>query len=128
MSTTLSYGFIIPKAGEKGPTVFPALEANIQRLNDHNHDGVNSAPISAFQIKSAQSAIPASAWQSYGGPIGQYRQLVTMAPGYTFDTSTMSFRTLAGQYVYPSISKADQTSFYIYSNDPTVGLVVNYGG
>lgn len=44
---TLSYGFEKPVNGDTGDVFFPALERDIQRLNDHTHDGVNSPFISA---------------------------------------------------------------------------------
>lgn len=44
---TLSYGYEKPQNGDTGDVFFPALERDIQRLNDHTHDGVNSPFISA---------------------------------------------------------------------------------
>jgi hypothetical protein len=42
---TLSYGFKKPELKDLGPVVFPALEDNWQQVNDHDHDGLNSAKI-----------------------------------------------------------------------------------
>lgn len=52
---TLTYGFKKPQVTDKGAIVFPALEANWQQVNDHNHDGVNSALISASNILPSQT-------------------------------------------------------------------------
>ena len=41
----LSYGFKKPELKDLGPVVFPALEDNWQQVNDHDHDGLNSAKI-----------------------------------------------------------------------------------
>jgi hypothetical protein len=126
---TLSYGYQIPGDGEKGPTVFPALNGNIQQINDHNHDGENSAPISAAAVGSKQIQIPAAQWASYpNAPVGFYRQVVAMAPGFAFDTKNVQIRTAAGVYLYPTLEKIDNNSFFIYSTDPTLNLVANYGG
>lgn len=125
---TLTYGFLLPQTGDKGTPLWTALQANIQKTNDHNHDGINSAPISATAIASQQQAISHTNWTAYGGPIGHYRQLVTMAAGFKFDLNNISFRTAAGAYVYPTVERVNPTSFYIYTIDPTMDLVANYGG
>ena len=39
---TLSNGYQQPETGDLGGEFFPALEQNIQRTNDHSHDGLNS--------------------------------------------------------------------------------------
>lgn len=43
----LSYGYKKPVNGDTGDVFFPALEENIQKQNDHTHDGVNSAFIAS---------------------------------------------------------------------------------
>jgi hypothetical protein len=48
----LSYGFQKPEVTDQGGIVFPALEANWQQVNDHNHDGVNSALIAGLSLPS----------------------------------------------------------------------------
>lgn len=50
MSIELSYGYKKPQTGDKGSTFFPELEANIQQLNDHAHNGSNSAQIPSTNI------------------------------------------------------------------------------
>jgi hypothetical protein len=125
---TLSYGFLLPEAGDKGSSLWGALEDNITRVNGHTHDGTDSAPIPGKNIASATQAISAAGWADYGGPTGHVRQLVTMVAGYTFDGKNIHFRTAGGEYVYPSVVKASGTSFYIYSTDNTLDLVAVYGG
>lgn len=46
----LSNGFKLPETGDFGDVWFPALEDNIQRTNDHNHDGNNSSRLQASSI------------------------------------------------------------------------------
>lgn len=125
---TLSYGFQLPQSGDKGTNLFSALEANITQLNQHNHDGQNSSLLNAYSIKSGQGQALAANWASFGGPIGEYNQLMTMASGFTFGLCTMSFRTLDGFYCYPKVQRVSDTSYYVYTNDPTQTFNVVYGG
>ena len=69
--------------------VFPALEADIQQLNDHNHDGANSAKLTSASLVSVPQTILAANWVSLGG--GNYHQQVNMLPGYDYDQVTVSF-------------------------------------
>ena len=46
MAITLSNGYILPENGDLGSTWFPALEANISRINSHNHNGTNGERLS----------------------------------------------------------------------------------
>lgn len=125
---TLSYGFQLPQSGDKGPVLFPALEANIQQLNDHTHDGTNSPLIPASNIEGVSVSIPSSGWAAFGGPIGEYRQVVSMAPGFEFDKSSVKFRTVDGDYVYPTVKRISNISYYVHCNDPSVSLVAIHGG
>lgn len=123
---TLSYGFKKPQTNDKGPVVFPALEANIQQLNDHNHDGANSAPISALAIARPTQSILSANWVATSG--GEYRQAVTLLAGFNFDTVTLSFRLPSGDYVLPTVEKINASSFYVYTNDSTLTYTAVYGG
>ncbi len=123
---TLSYGIKKPQSGDKGPVVFPALEANFQQQNDHNHDGANSAPLSAKAIIVDTQTLLAAAWVSVGD--GQYRQLVTMLAGYDFDKTSIGFRLPAGHYLYPTVERVGATQFYVYTNDNTTDYIAVYGG
>jgi hypothetical protein len=51
----LSFGFNQPELTDQGYIVFPALEANWQKVNDHNHDGLNSAKISPENVLPLQT-------------------------------------------------------------------------
>ncbi len=124
---TLSYGYKKPQTGDKGTPLFTALEDNIQRVNDHNHDGVNSPPLTAQSIQGIQATVLAANWVAFG-PTGHYRQLVTVIAGFNFDTMFISTRTSAGAYVFPTIERFSATQFYIYTTDPTADFVVTYGG
>lgn len=124
---TLSYGFLLPETGDLGPVVFPALEANIQQLNDHTHDGTNSSLLTAASIAGIPVAIPSGSWAAFG-PTGHYRQLVTLPAGFSYDTVQISFRLSTGEYLTPQVEKVSATQYYIYSIDNTLSFVACYGG
>lgn len=126
---TLSYGYKKPQNGDRGAAgFFTPMEDNIQRLNDHTHDGTNSAPLPAQSILGVAQNILAVNWVTYGGPTGFYRQLVTVPPGFDYDKVFISFRTTAGHYIFPSVEKVSTTQYYVYITDNTLSLVAVYGG
>jgi hypothetical protein len=124
---TLSYGYKKPQAGDKGTPLFQALEENIQRVNDHNHDGVNSPALTAQSLQGIPQSILAANWVAFG-PTGHYRQLVTMFAGFNFDTCYTSFRKTTGEMIYPTVERFSATQFYVYTTDPTLDFVAVYGG
>jgi hypothetical protein len=128
MSTVLTFGQKIPEAGDRGVPLFQDLEDNFTRLDSHNHDGVNSPLLTAQSFVGIAQTILAANWVTYGGPIGHYRQLVTMAPGFLFNTSKIGFRTTAGQYIYPTVERVSNTTYYLYTIDNTSDVVAVYGG
>lgn len=129
MPTTTTYGYKKPINGERGSVFYPALNDNFQRLNDHTHDGVNSAPIPAANITKGSASILAASWVSLGG--GNYRQLVTTPSGVTVDNMIPKFFCTGGaedgHQILPSIEKVSSTTYYVYINDNTQTLTVKYG-
>ena len=123
---TLSYGYKKPEDGDRGSTLFTALEDNIQRLNDHTHNGTNSAPLTAASLQGVPATALAVNWVAFG-PTGHYRQLLTLPAGFNFDTVHISVRC-ADDYVYPTIERVSATTFYIYTIDNTLPFTVVYGG
>jgi len=124
---TLTYGYLKPQSGDRGVILFAALETNIQKLNDHNHDGSNSSFLDAKNILAQSQNLNAGDWVSYGGPLGFYRQLVTVPAGFVFDTVQFSFR-LNGRVILLGVEKVSLTTFYVYSIDSTISPTVIYGG
>ena len=123
----LSYGYQKPETGDKGDPLFQALEENIQRLNDHSHDGIDSSALTAQSIVGISDTISSANWVAYG-PTGHYRQLVTVIAGFNFDTVGMSFRLTTGEMIYPTVEKFAATQYYIYTTDNTQDILVVYGG
>lgn len=125
---TLTYGYKKPEDGDKGAALFDALEGDIQQLNDHSHDGIDSATIDRQSLEGMTQSITSAGWVTYGGPTGHYRQQVTVIAGFDFDTVTLSFRTSAGAYMYPTVERVSDTQFFIYSIDNTLNITAVYGG
>ena|ERR1700692_470620 len=123
---TLTYGFKKPQTGDNGSVFFPALEGNFQQLNDHTHNGTNSALLPTASLAVTTQAIASGGWSSQGG--GTYRQLVTLPGGLQFDAIVISMRDAAtGNYINPTIEKVSATTYYVYINDNTLNLTAYYG-
>jgi hypothetical protein len=125
MSTTLSYGYVKPADGDRGATWFPALANNTQQLNDHNHNGINSAPLAITAVVVTTQAISSGSWSSLGG--GNYKQTVTLPGTLTYDAVSMEFRITSSKHIiYPTIEKVSSNSYDIYVNDNTIGVTAIY--
>lgn len=123
MATTLSYGFINPQNGDKGSTWFPAMNSNIVQLNNHNHDGVTSAPITASYITKGTVTVSSGSWVSDG--TGRFRQDVTVPSGFNMDDYTIQVRLQSNGYIiHPSFEKLTTNTFRIYSLDNTLTYLV----
>lgn len=118
MATTLSYNYVQPANGDPGSTWFPALNTNIQLLNDHNHDGANSAPIPASSITSGTVNIPDTSWTL--DVAGRYKQDVTVPAGFNMDNYAITFYLSTGEVITPSITRLSGTSFRIFGPDNTL--------
>ncbi len=125
MSTTLTYGFKLPQDGDRGSTWFPDLAFDIQRLNDHSHDGQNSAPINSINITSTTQNILAASWVATSD--GIYRQLITVPNGKLYDNSVIIFRNTATKsQMFLGVEKVSATTYYTYINDNTVNVTAYY--
>lgn len=122
---TLSNGYLLPETGDRGNVFFPALESNIQRVNDHNHTGSDSEKLTpeAFEgIVDTTSLIPAN-WSLHTN--GLYRAAVTMPGNKLFDTTSINLR-LNNKPIYGDIEKITNNTFYVYVNDPSISVTVLY--
>ena len=122
---TLTYGYLKPETGDKGSVWFPALEADIQQLNDHTHNGVNSSLIQSSSIIAVTQDILSANWVATTG--GTYRQLVIMTGGLQYDNFMVNVRlTSTGHIIYPTIEKVSAATFYIYTNDNSLDYTLVY--
>lgn len=125
MSTTLSYGYKLPSTGDRGSTFFPDLEDDIQQLNDHDHNGTNSALLAISAVAITTQAISSGSWVATSG--GTYKQTVTMPGSLTYDAVSMEFRLTTGKHIiFPTIEKVSSNTYDIYINDNTQGVTVLY--
>lgn len=122
---TLSHGYLKPQTGDKGSVFFPALEVDIQQLNDHNHNGVNSELIQSSSIVATTQDLLSASWVSVGG--GSFRQLVMMPGAMQYDNHCIIAKmTVTGLQYYPTIEKVTANTFYIYINDNSLDVTVYY--
>ncbi len=112
---TTTYGYLKPENTDTGDVIFPALATDIQKLNDHNHDGTNSAPLASKGVN-----ILAVGWALAPIAGGLYRQSVNLPTGFMYSQCEIWFKLSTGEVVYPSVEKINETSFYVYTNDNTL--------
>lgn len=122
---TLTYGFKKPESGDKGSVWFPAIEDNIQQLNDHTHNNVDSPPISSSNILATTQDVNAIDWVATSG--GMYRQLVTVTGSGLVDEHIVIFKdSTTGAQCFLGVEKVSATTYYVYTNDNTLDLVAYY--
>jgi hypothetical protein len=120
---TLSFGFKKPTTGDLGPTIFPALEANWQQVNDHNHNGVNSSSISSASIAAVTQNISAANWVASAN--GLYEQTITMPAAVAYDNITIELR-YNNQRVFASVERIGAGIYKVYTNLSTADYVAVY--
>lgn len=120
MAQTLSYGYVKPQNGDNGSIWFPALEDNIQQLNDHAHDGVDSAQISSSDILKGSVTINSASWTSDG--TGRYKQDVTVPTGFNMDDYALTFRISGGDIIHPGVTRLTATTMRVFVCDNTLTL------
>ncbi len=118
---TLSYGYKKPANSDTGDIVFPALAADIQQLNDHTHNGVDSAPLA-----STSQAISSAAWVAAPIGGGLYMQTVTLPGTLQYANVNMWFKLSTFELVYPSIEQVSANSYKIYTNDNSLDYIAYY--
>lgn len=122
MSKTLSNGYKKPETDDTGDTWFSDLEDNIQRLNDHSHNGTDSELITP-----TTQSIASGSWVSQGN--NTYSQVIDVTSAnsaFTYDTVSMEFRLSNGDVFYPTVEKESPTTYTIYINDNSETLTAIY--
>lgn len=127
-----SNGFNKPETGDKGSIFFPALEENIQQLNDHSHDGEDTNKLTTIAFNHNSSDALSSNWglELVAKP-GQYRQLVTLPVVGTVPLTLGNIGLFVidadtGHPHYPTIEQNTATTFYIYTNDSNLSFKIIY--
>lgn len=86
----LSNGQKLPETGDFGDVWFPALEDNIQRNNDHDHDGTNSNQLSSQNILGVVQSILSGDFSADGDRLSA---TISLAGGaVTLDSKTVVLR------------------------------------
>lgn len=117
----LAYGIEQPTTGDVGSVFFPALEHLCQRMASHNHDGVNSAPISSTSIVGSNVLAPTGSWALVS--LGLWQQTVTLPAGFLYDSSIMECREeVTKEFVYPTILKVDNTHLTVQAINNLLGI------
>lgn len=132
MSSTLSYGYTKPATGDRGTTLFTFLETDIQQINDHAHNGVDSAFIPPSSIQHFTCTIAAAAWS---GSNGTYTARATVPVGlsgaatyndnyfYSIITKISTAGSTKGDVIYPTIEWFSTSQFDVTVNDNTLDLI-----
>lgn len=123
---TLSYGYFKPETGDKGSVWFPAMEANMERLNDHNHDGTDSALLPPSSISKFSGSISSGSWSSAGG--GNYSQDITVPAGISeINNYFIKFYvTSTGYQLHLTWERLTATTYRVYINDNSLSLTAIY--
>lgn len=136
MSTNLTYGYVKPATGDRGTSLFTLLETDIQQLNDHAHNGVDSAFLPPSSIQHFSSTIAAAQWSSDGG--GNYSKVVTVPAGisgaatyndvltYNIICKINTAGATYGDVIYPQIERESATTFTVRVNDNTLDVIIYY--
>lgn len=139
----LSMGYWLPEdtdpsEGIEGVGWWESLKANAQRQNDHNHDGVNSQPLSTTALTKYTSTLLPAGWiaDALGG---YYQDVVVPAAisGATAPYNDINFYSLSfllgvngdadyGTRVYPTVTRLSSTTFRVNFGDNTRQLTVLY--
>lgn len=120
---TLTYGFKKPQTRDSGTTLWSALEGNIQQLNDHTHNGVNSSKLTTSAITATTQSIASGSWSATSQ--GNYRQLITLS-GLLYDEVNIGFKNSSGHVVYLEVEKVSSTTYYVYTNDASMDYTAVY--
>jgi hypothetical protein len=130
--TLTTYGYKLPETGDlaKGADGwFQQLEFDIERLDGHTHDGVDSSllPLSSFSPYSG--TILAANWAADGAG---YKQTVTVPAGVTeVNDYNLKFIFTApvarvGEVAYLAYDRQSATTYEVYCNDNTAAFTVVY--
>lgn len=121
---TLSYGYKKPESGDRGSVFWPALEDDIQQLNDHSHSGVDSVKLTSSSVTAVVQTINSASWADQGG--GTYKQTVTMPGGMAYDDYGIIFKLSAGDIIHPTVVKLTASTYDVYINDNTLTIKAVY--
>lgn len=126
----LSYGYKQPEDGDRGSSFFPALNFDIQRLNDHNHDGTNSTKLDGTSIIALSDTISSADWVAVVGQPGTYSQVVNMPAGTLSADYLPKFLVVGGvhdgKFLDLTVNITAAAQYEVFVNDNTLDLKAFY--
>lgn len=124
MALTLSKGFIKPQDGDPGSVWFDALETNVQKVNDHTHNGTDSQALTGAAIVAQTLNFALADW---GSPTdGLYSQTKTIPGSLTYDNTVKEARLSNGDVVNADMIKASATTITVRTNDNSQDINVAF--
>lgn len=112
---TLSKGWKKPETGDFGDIWFPAMEDNIDQMNSHNHDGIDSEKIDISSVQKLTQTVLNTDFVDQGD--GYHRALVTVPGGFLVDDFTIVLKDpTTKDQIHAKIEKVSGVTFYIYTN------------
>lgn len=124
---TLSKGYKRPETGDRGQTVFDALEDNITLANSHQHNGTDGVKVAPKDLDRTTQTLLAASWVAVAGQAGTYKQTITAPGGYTIDDSHLKFYRTGGSECHPTVIKLTATTAEVHIGNNTDELKVIYG-
>lgn len=122
---TLSYGYKKPEASDKGPVVFPAMEDNIQRVNDHTHNGSNSSKLTTAAVEAVTQSLLLGSWVLVSD--GIYKQTVTLPGGLDYTKISIQFlHGTSGDRLWLGVNKVSATQYDVFINDNSINVTAVY--
>lgn len=106
-----------PQTGDKGDVFFPILERDIEKINNHTHNGLNAAKISTTDIIKATVAIPSTSWTAQVNGVWSQEVLIPNDANYA-DVYIM-IKSAAGDQLFLDVKPVDGNTkkFKVFSND-----------
>lgn len=118
---TLSKGYKKPQTGDFGSGAsgwFPAMEDNIDQLNDHEHDGVDGFQIKSSNLDGQIVSVLSGAFVDQGD--GYWRATVNSPGGVNINKIQATMRDATTREVmYGKVIRASNTAVYVYLNIAT---------
>lgn len=111
----LSKGFKLPETGDFGDVWFPAMEDNIQQMNDHTHNGVDSEKISSVDLEVHSTTVVSASFADQGD--GYYRATVSVPGGLDPSNFVITVKDpTTKDIVHLKQVRLSSTQFYLYTN------------
>ena len=111
----LSKGWKLPQTGDFGDQWFAALEFDINQMNTHTHNGIDSEKISSISFVSTITTVLAGSFVDQGN--GSFKAPVAIPAGALIGTLAVTVKDPATKdQVFLKVVKTTDTTFDVYTN------------